>query len=520
MVRLSRREIVSGLATSGLAGHALAGQSAEPPAAFGLADVERRAAQLAQAPFDEHYSPLPPALAKLDYDGWRDIRFRPSDALLGDGGGPFRLQLFHRGFLYPRPVAVNIVTKGVATPLAYQARLFDFGRTKLDGPLPPDFGFAGIRIHAPLNRPNLLDELIVFVGASYFRFLGRGQRYGLSARAAAVGADGDAEEFPFFREFWVEMPERDADACTIHALLDGAALTGAFRFVVHPGEESVVSVSATLYPRKPLPEIGIAPLTSMFFIGETDRGHLDDYRPELHDSDGLQIAAGSGEWLWRPLDNPKARRVSSFDDRNPKGFGLLQRDRAFEDYQDLEASYERRPSYFVETEGEWGEGHVVLLELPTDNETADNIVAFWRPDRPLPAGEATRLFYRIRATEAGGLHPNGHVLNTFVAESTASGAARRAEQDPTLRLSRRFLVDFTGGDLAYYLPDPSALELVASTTNGAIKVTSITPNPHIGGFRAALDVALDAPGSTELRAFLRARGRTLTETWSYPWTVA
>lgn len=520
MSRLSRRTVVSGLAASGIASHACAGQQPIAPAAFDLAEVERKAQELAQAPYDDRFSPLPPALARLDYDGWRDIRFRPSDALLGDDGGPFRLQLFHRGFLYPRPVAVNIVRNGVAAPLAYQARLFDFGRTKLDGPLPPDFGYAGIRIHAPVNRPNLLDELIVFVGASYFRFLGRGQLYGLSARAAAIGSDGNAEEFPFFREFWIEMPGRDADTCTIHALLDGAAVTGAFRFMIHPGEETVVSVRATYFPRRPLSEIGIAPLTSMFFIGETDRGHLDDYRPELHDSDGLQIAAGSGEWLWRPLDNPKARRVSSFGDRNPKGFGLLQRDRAFQDYQDLEASYERRPSYFVETEGDWGEGRVVLLELPTDNETADNVVAFWRPERPLPAGEAMRLAYRIRATQAGGLHPNGHVLNTFVAESAASGAARRAEQDPVARLARRFLVDFTGGDLSYYLPDPSALELVASTTNGTIRATSITPNPHIGGFRAALDISLDAPGSTELRAYLRVRGRALTETWSYPWTVA
>lgn len=517
MTGFSRRAVVSGLAASSLALPARAGERA---LGFGFETVERQAEALAQSPFDATVPPLPATLAALDYDAWRDIRFKPDRAFLGEEGGPFRLQLFHRGFLYPRPVTVHLVRDGVATPIAYSSDLFEFGRTKLSEPLPADLGFAGIRIHAPLNKPNLLDELMVFVGASYFRFLGRDQLYGLSARGIALGTGGETEEFPVFRAFWIEVPAKNADALTIHALLDGPSLTGAFRFVVDPGETTGVSVTATLYPRKDLDQVGLAPLTSMFFIGEADRGHADDYRPELHDSDGLQIAAGSGEWLWRPLDNPQVRRISSFSDTNPRGFGLMQRDRAFEDYQDLEASYERRPSYFVETQGAWGEGRVVLVELPTDNETADNIVAFWRPATPYAAGEPVRLSYRVRATLDGALHPNARVLATFIAGATASGAARQAEANPVSRLKRRFLIDFTGGDLAYFLPDPAKVEVVASATIGTVQATSLTRNPHIGGFRAALDVALDAPGSTELRVYLRAGGRTLSETWSYPWTPA
>ena len=523
MSEASRRAIVSGLAAAGLSavtpafGAPIPDSEGKP---FSAAMLEAEARVLVDRPFEAEVPPLPPVLQQLDYDAWRDIRFKPERAFLGEDGGPFRLQLFHRGFLYPRPVAVHLVRDGKAASIAYDADLFDLGRTTLETPLPKDLGFAGIRIHFPLNKPDLLDELIVFVGASYFRFLGRDQLYGLSARALSVGTEGDGEEFPFFRAFYLEVPQRDADALTIHALLDGPSQTGAYRFTVRPGAETVVTVEATLFPRRPLDSVGLAPLTSMFFIGETDRGHVDDYRPELHDSDGLQIAAGSGEWLWRPLDNPRLRRTSSFSDRNPRGFGLMQRDRAFEDYQDLEAVYERRPSCFVEILGDWGEGRVMLVELPTDNETADNVVAFWRPAKPYPPGEPVRFAYRARAMLGATLHPNAHVLNTFIATDAASGAARMTEADPAAKLRRRFLIDFTGGDLPYYLADPSRIEVVATTTHGVVAATSLTPNPHIRGFRAAVDVRLSEPGATELRAFLRANGRALSETWSYPWTVA
>lgn len=525
MTEPTRRAVVAGLAAAtalAAGGETSAQGTGRPSLPFGFDEVDRRARELAAMPYDSRVPPLPEPIAKLDYDAWRDIRFKPDRAFLGAEGGPFRLQLFHLGFLYRRPVTVNLVRGGVPTPIAYQSSLFDMGRTKLDRPLPVDLGFAGLRLHTNLNTPNLLDELIVFLGASYYRFLGRDQLYGLSARGLALDVEGQggAEEFPVFREFWIEVPEKSAQTCTIHALLDGPSLSGAFRFTVTPGEESTVSVRATLHPRTELAAVGLAPLTSMYFIGENDRGHADDYRPELHDSDGLQIAAGSGEWLWRPLGNPRARRISRFADRDPRGFGLMQRDRSFEDYQGLEASYHRRPGYFVEPDGGWGEGSVVLVELPTDTETNDNIVAFWRPAKPYPAGVPVPLSYRVRAIGAGaGLHPGGRVVGTFTAATVASGTARAsAEREAG---ARRFLVDFAGGDLAYHLADPAGVEVVASTSTGRITATSIAANPHVRGFRASFDVKVDPPAQgAELRAFLRAGGRTLTETWTYSWIAA
>jgi glucans biosynthesis protein len=518
MTEPSRRAVVSGLA-AGLAGLPITALGQARP--FSFATVEDEARRLAAAPYDATVPPLPDILAKLDYDAWRDIRFRPDRAFRVGADGRFRLQLFHLGFLYPRPVAVSLVRDGTATPITYDPALFDFGRTKLDAPLPGDLGFAGIRLHTALNRPDVIDELIVFVGASYFRFLGQDQLYGLSARALAVNTEaaGGPEEFPVFRAFWIEA-DGEPGTCTIHALLDGPSQAGAYRFIVRPGAQTTVSVTATLFPRRPLADAGLAPLTSMYFIGETDRGHSDDYRPELHDTDGLQIAAGSGEWLWRPLDNPGGRRISIFSVASPRGFGLMQRDRSFASYQDLEAGYERRPGYFVEPDGDWGEGSVVLMELPTDNETADNIVAFWRPKVPFPPGKPARFAYRIRAIGAGDLHPNGQVVNTFLATPAASGAPRK-EGDPDGRLARRFLIDFGGGNLGRRAAGAPPPEVVASASLGRIVATSIVPNPHIGGFRVAVDIRLDAPGTTELRAFLRDKGgEALTETWTFPWSAA
>ncbi|GJD95427.1 glucan biosynthesis protein [Methylobacterium iners] len=520
MTQPTRRAVVTGLAAAALSDQVLPGAaSAQELGPFGFELVDRRARDLATRPYDPSLPALPEPIARLDYDAWRDIRFRPDRALLEKTR--FRLQLFHLGFLYKQPVRVNLVRDRVATPIAYRADLFDFGRTTMQAPLPGDLGFAGIRLHTNLNKPDRLDELIVFVGASYFRFLGRDQLYGLSARGLALNVEGRGgpEEFPLFREFWVEVPEANPDSCIVHALLDSPSLAGAFRFTVAPGEETQVAVRASLHPRVALDAVGLAPLTSMYLAGENDRRHVDDYRPELHDSDGLQIATASGEWLWRPLGNPPARRISSFLDTDPKGFGLIQRDRLFANYQDLEAAYHRRPGYFVEPDGAWGEGSVMLVELPTDTEINDNVVAFWRPKEPYPAGRPVSLSYRLRST-GGALHPGGRVLNTFTAAPAASGAAPGA-REPGSGLRRRFLIDFAGGNLGDHFADPSGIAVVASASAGRITATSITPNPETGGLRAALDLALDAIGqSTELRAFLRAGDRALTETWLYPWTAA
>ena len=450
---LSRRALlVSVVAASGarLIAGAAAQTDAPPPAAaapapFGYQDVVKRARDLAAAPFDSAIPPLPDGLANLDFDGWRDIRFKSDKPLLGQEGANFRLELFHLGHLYKRPVVVNVLRDGIPAPIPYAANLFDYGHTKL-GVLPVNLGFAGLRLRFPINAPHVWDEVIAFLGASYFRFLGRGQRYGLSARGLAIGAAPRLnEEFPFFREFWIETPDATAEHIVIYALLDGESATGAFRFDLNPGQETFIDANVTLFARKATPALGLAPLSSMYFVGKADRRFADDFRGELHDSDGLLMHTGAGEWIWRPLSNPPAPRVSDFLDANPRGFGLLQRDRNFNDYEDLDLAYELRPSYWIEPHEGWGEGRVELVELPTSDETNDNIVVAWAPKQGLDVGKPLVFGYRITAMAMDqSLTPAGRTVATFHVSpralgSPGSAAAARGHAIPH-RFFRRRLV--------------------------------------------------------------------------------
>lgn len=519
MTDLNRRTLVKYLVVSTTLSSTIGSAPAEPgkppqaPPKFDFDDVVRRARDLATVDFDTASQALPDALNKLDFDAWRDIRFRPDKAFLAANESHFRLQLFHLGHLYRRPVTVNTLRDGIPTPIPYAANLFDYGRTKIDKPLPVNLGFAGFRLHYPLNSPKVFDEVIAFLGASYFRFLGRDQRYGMSARALAVGAGSANEEFPFFREFWIESQEANADQVTIYALLDSPSATGAYRFELYPGIDTSIETSVVLFPRKPNVKFGLAPLTSMFFIGEDDHRFNEDFRPEVHDSDGLLIHSGTGEWIWRPLRNPPNLEISAFSDRDLRGFGLLQRDRDFDHYQDLETAYELRAGYFVEPRESWGEGRVELVELPTEHETNDNIVASFVPkDAPEP-GKPFNYAYRIVASfNLARLSPNGRALNTYQTVAAASGSV-----DPPMPGARRFIIDFTGGDLAYYAADPQLVEAVPSTSQGKIVRSFIVPNAHTKGFRAVIDVQLDPGQSADLRAFLRTGTRALTETWTFPW---
>jgi glucans biosynthesis protein len=337
----------------------------------------------------------------------------------------------------------------------------------------------------------------------------------LSARGLAVNAGTTNEEFPFFREFWIEAPAKNADHATIYGLLDGESATGAYRFDLTPKTNSALEVSVTLFARRAGQKFGLAPLTSMFCSGEDDLRIRDDFRPELHDSDGLLMHTGADEWIWRPLRNPADLQVSAFLDKDIKGFGLLQRDRIFEHYEDIESLYQLHPNYWIEPSSPWGSGQIELVELPTIDETNDNIVVSWISDEPLEPGKPRAFGYRITASlDASDLSPNGRVANTYQTEARAYGAT-----SPLVPGSRRFLVDFTGGDLAYYLSDPTPPQAVASAINGKILRSYLTPNPQAGGFRAIVDVEVASGQSCDLRLFLRAGPQTLTETWTFPWTA-
>lgn len=523
----ARRDALKLIAAAGLSWPSLAAAQQPPTAApqaatpqpqarFGFEEVERRARDLAALPYEAVRSDLPAALANMNFDQYRDLRFRPERSMLAQGGGAFRMQMFHLGFIYRTPVVVNIIREGIATPVPYAAALFDYGRNRFERPLPVDLGFAGFRIHHPLNDPRVHDELISFLGASYFRFLGRGQKYGLSARGIAVNTAGPGqEEFPIFREFWVDTPTAEAQSCHIYALLDGESLTGAFRFTVFPGQETVLDIRCTLFPRRSIAKLGVAPLTSMFFYAENDRRSFDDFRPELHDSDGVLIHSDTGEWIWRPLRNPRQVEVSQFVDRQVRGFGLMQRDRTFEHYQDLDLNYELRPSYWVEPREGFTDGRVELVEIPTTDETNDNIVAYWVPNRAVEAGQTLTFAYRLVSTmNEARLHPGGFALNTFRTRPIALGSGEQAPAHAT-----RFIIDFAGGDLEYHTSQPDAVQVVPSATHARITRTFLVPNPQTRGFRAGIDVVGEAGQTADLRAFLRIGNRALTETWTFPWKV-
>jgi glucans biosynthesis protein len=515
MPPIHRRAVLAGAIAASMT-RLVAPAGAQQPAAtpaFGNGDVIKRARDLAAAPFDATVPTLPPSIAGLDYDAWRDIRFKSDKPLLGAAGGDFRLELFHLGHLYRRPVVINVLRDGIPAPIPYASNLFDYGHNKIEGALPINLGFAGFRLRYPLDAPHVMDEVIAFLGTCYYRFLGRGQRYGLSARGLAIGAGAaENEEFPFFREFWIEPPDPQGERVVVHALLDGTFATGAFRFEIVPAQETTVDAGVTLFARSAAARIQMAPLSSMYYTGKDDRRAKDDYRTELHDSDGLLMHTGSGEWIWRPLSNPISPAVSTFVDNNPRGFGLLQRNRNFEHYQDLDLAYELRPSYWIEPHEGWGEGGVQLTELPTDNETNDNIVASWSPKEGLEAGHSIAFGYRITALmNDARLTPGARAINTFRAAPRALGAADTAPPG-----SARFLIDFTGGELGYYLSDPTMVEVVATASTGRVLRTFLEPNAHVSGFRAGVDVAVDPAQSCDVRVFLRAGVKALSETWTFP----
>ncbi len=477
---------------------------------FGFETVQKLARTLAAQPYVRDDVGLPEELAKLDYDRYRDIRFKPELALWRDQGLPFQVQFFHRGFLYRDRVSVNVVEDGKPRRLDYVSDWFDFGKN-LFGPFNPDLGFAGFRLHYPLMRNSYHDEIAVFQGASYFRAVGLGQVYGLSARGLAIDTGlPRAEEFPVFREFWIEKPAPDASAIVVYALLDSPAVAGAYRFVMHPGLELVMDVQSRLYFRHGVGRLGIAPLTSMFFRGENTEYLIDDFRPEIHDSDGLAIARANGEWLWRPLINPRQLRISVFHEEHPRGFGLIQRDRSFDHYQDLEADYQRRPSAWVEPLGEWGAGSVYLIEIPSDHEKYDNIVAFWMPDEASAEGKEMAFDYRLHFTLDERLP-----VTLGKAEASRIGAGGIDPPDPK---RRRFVIDFAGQRLKRY-PEDAKIEAEVDASSGAIGNVVVHKNTETGGWRLSFELdpgAVESP--IELRALLRSGGEALTETWLYQWS--
>ena len=464
-------------------------------ARFGPETVIRLAQQAAQRPYAPP-PPLPAALAALNYDAYNRIQVVRERMLWAGDGLRFTADLRPRGYLFARKLGVFTVERGRASPLDTT------GHWTLTPPAAFD-GASGVRLQHPLNRPETFDEIAVFQGGSYFRSLGRDQAYGLSARGLSLGAGDMGEEHPAFTSFWLERPEPGRDEAVVHALLDSPSVTGAYRFLIQPGEATIFEVAATLFPRTELTRVGVATQTSMFFFGAQDRLGVDDFRDAAHDSDGLSVWLADGRRVWRPLANPPwATRISGFGRLGIRGFGLQQRARDLTDYHDLEARYDRRPSLWVEPLADWGPGEVRLVELPAKHEGEDNIAAFWRPRDPWRAGGRYDLRYRLHW---GAGDPAPKPLFTVAATRVGADDERGV---------RRIVVDFTGDMSA-----AASLVPVANTDAGAMMNVSAAPHPEAGLVRVTSRFRHPSGGEANLNLHLATGGSPVSEFWSYRWTA-
>ena len=489
---------------------------AEAPAqvpAFGFANVRQLAQQRAAHEYHPVSDALPASIANLSYDQYRDIRFRPGSALW-HGEALFEVQFFHRG--YSNKEHINIFEVGPAgeTPVAYDPRFFTFGRLLKIPRAPASLGYAGFRVHYPLQTPRYKDELVAFLGASYFRVLGRNQSYGASARGLAIDtAEPGSEEFPTFTDFWLVRPQPNDRTLTVYALLDSRSVAGAYQFEIRPGDITQVEVHCELFARRAIAKLGVAPLTSMFLTSIDGGRRFDDYRPQVHDSDGLMAETGHGQWLWRPLGNPRELRVNRFVDEGPHGFGLVQRDRSFADYQDVESHYESRPGYWVQPLGSWGKGGVELVEIPSDEEIHDNIVAYWVPAVSVAPGKPLTFAYLLSAFgESSRWPPGGRVVGTRSGSPVMGD--NRGHFAPG---ARRMLIDFAGGDLDG-LRAEQPVKAQVSADNGVVQALTVERLPATGAWRVTFVVAPKARRPVDLRCFLTLYGEVLTETWVYQWT--
>lgn len=487
-----------------LAGVALVGlMSAGQLWAFNLDDVAAKAKDLAGQKFEAPKSNLPPVFRDMKYADYQKIRFLQEKAEWAKDKTPFKLSFYHQGMHFDTPVTINEITANKVREIKYDPSRFEFGDVPHDADATKNLGYAGFRVLYPINKADKQDEIMTLLGASYFRVVGKGHRYGLSARGLAIDtALPSGEEFPRFREFWIEKPKPNDKHLVIYALLDSPRSTGAYKLTLRPGEDTLVDVKSRVYLRDNVSRLGIAPLTSMYLFGPNQPSKVMNYRPALHDSEGLSIHAGNGEWLWRPLNNPKHLAVSNFSVENPRGFGLLQRQRDFSDYEDLDDEYEKRPSSWIEPKGDWGKGTVDLVEIPTADETNDNIVAFWSPEKLPEVGKPFEYDYRLRWTiKEDQLHSPelGWVKQTLRSTGDVKQSNLIRQPDGTIA----FLVDFIGPNLASLPADTAVRSQVSVGDNAEVVENNLRYNPETKGWRLTLRLKVQDPKkSTEMRAAL------------------
>lgn len=476
--------------------------------AFDFDDVALRAKRLGSAAYVKPQKNLVGTMANMDYDQYREIRFDLAKSYWRKEKLPFELAFFHEGRSFDTPVRVHEINGKVIREIKFDPTLFNYGANTLTQKDVAGLGFAGFRVHYPINTTKYKDEVVAFLGASYFRAVGKGQFYGLSARGLAIDtALSSGEEFPYFTDFWIERPASGDKTLTVYALLNSPRVAGAYRFVIRPGVDTAMDVKMQLYLRANVTKLGIAPLTSMYFYGENQRAVVESLNPEVHDSDGLSIHSGTGEWIWRPLVDPKRLLVTSYNLTNPVGFGLMQRDRKFGSYEDLGSRYEMRPSAWIEPKGNWGSGRVELIQIPTPDDTNDNIVAFWVPTVAPSPGVPFDMEYRLLWQKDNEQRPP----LSWVAQ-TRRGHGWSRKPDDSIALA----VDFEGPALKSLGPDDKIRAVVSADPNGTVLETSAMRNEVGGGWRMTVRMRrIDDKLPVELRGYLNNGNTTVSETWSY-----
>lgn len=466
-------------------------------------EVSAEARELASEPYEQPTAYLPDRFRDMGYDEFRKIRFRPDRAIWLPEQLPFQLQLFHRGYLFEQPVSISEYTETHLQEIPYVADFFNFSDLSVERLPRRNSGYAGWRLHSTLNTQLYYDEVIAFLGASYFRAVGKGQKYGLSARGILIPNDTQApEEFPAFTQFWIRKPGSDSRTLTAMALLNGPSLTGAYSFRITPGDPTLVDVKAILYPRRDLGRIGLGSLTSMFYFGENTHPKPDDFRPEVHDSDGLSLEYNTGEVHWRPLNIGPIERASSFPGIGLHAFGLYQRDRNFQHYLDTESHYNERPSARVVLGTGFESGEVMLREIPPDKDFFDNIVAAYIPDSPFKAGKAYQFSYTL---QWGTFSPSEGLAHVIL---TRHG---RDIHDPDKEV---FLVEFQ-------LPDgirpPELSAEITASANGRLVKDFMDVDEASRRVRIRLQVVPESGGPIHLSATLKSGAKIVSETWLYRW---
>ena len=483
-----------------------------PPKPFSWSALVARARDIASKPYQPPYRPAPEIVDQIDYTAHGKIRFKSDRSLYLDGPAVYPVGFFPVGKYFNKAIKMHALDGDTAREILYEPEYFDMPADSPAQHLPEDSGFAGFQIREAKTRPDWrTKDWAAFLGASYFRAIGALGEYGLSARGVAIDtALPTPEEFPNFTEFYIQPSTDEKLPVVVYALLDGPSISGAFKLTLRRTEGVVIDVENALFMRQAVKRLGIAPLTSMFWFDEYNKGYQLEWRRAAHDSDGLALWTGTGERIWRPLVNPPQIKANAFVDKNPRGFGLMQRHRDPSHYLDRWLNYERRPSCWVEPIGDWGEGAVQLIEIPTDQEDFDNIVCMWVPKGPVVAGQSFEYRYRLHWL-GDEPYPAANLARPLETRIGRGGFPYTRANPPE---AKRFVVEFGGGPLDV-LPQTQKPEAVITTSRGEISSIFLETTSWNKNWRLQFDVKSEGPDPINVRAYLKQGDTALTETWLF-----